>query len=683
MTVFECGRPSTPTASWPPDRATGVPVSVVLVCGSSWATSFDVYFGTTNTPLFWGTVSSSSPLPSAVTPSTKYYWRVVARNGSGTSTSPVWSFTTTTQQGYTISALAGTGVAGYSGANGPPGVPSDLAVDRAGNVYIADVGNHRVRLVTQAGAISTVAGSGGSTDSGDGGPATASGLNGPWGIAVDSQGNLYISSDSRIRKVAPNGIISTVAGNDTAGYNGDGNPATNSQLNRPRGLAVDAAGNLYIADYGDNCIRKIAGSTISTVAGQCGSYYYGFAGDGGPATSSLFNGPTGVAVDSTGNLFIADSGNARIRKISNGIVTTVAGGGDPRNGTADLDQPAVGAVLHNPSRLAVDTSGDLFFTDPPLPSGYVPAGRVYKVTNGLLNVVAGDVTGPLTGYRFSPGDGGPATSAPVGIPAGIAVGHDGSIYVVDSYYGSARILNPAGPPSPPSISPGGVLNAASLTAGPVAPGSIATVFGSLGLNSPSQASGVPLPKTLSGFSIQLQSGAVSVPLFYASASQANVQIPWEVLGQSAVPATAVLNGNSGPAQTLKLATFAPAIFATNGQGTGQGAITDSSYRLVDSLNPATQGDVIQIYCTGLGAVTNPPASGSPASGTTLSQTTTNPTVRIGGIEAAVLFSGLVPGTVGEYQVNVQVPAGVPAGPAIPVTISIGGSTSNPATIAVR
>jgi sugar lactone lactonase YvrE len=263
----------------------------------------------------------------------------VAKNGSGSSTSTVWSFTTTTQQGYTISALAGTGVSGYSGANGPPGVPSDLAVDGTGNVYIADVGNHRIRLVTQAGAISTVAGSGGSTDSGDRGPATAAGLNGPWGIAVDSQGNLYMSSDSRIRKVAPNGIISTVAGNDTAGYNGDGNPATNSQLNRPRGLAVDAAGNLYVADYGNNCIRKIAGSTISTVAGRCGSFNYGFIGDGGPATSSVLNGPTGVAVDSTGNLYIADSGNASIRKVSNGIVTTVAGGGDPRNSSTDLDQP--------------------------------------------------------------------------------------------------------------------------------------------------------------------------------------------------------------------------------------------------------------------------------------------------------------------------------------------------------
>jgi uncharacterized protein (TIGR03437 family) len=121
----------------------------------------------------------------------------------------------------------------------------------------------------------------------------------------------------------------------------------------------------------------------------------------------------------------------------------------------------------------------------------------------------------------------------------------------------------------------------------------------------------------------------------------------------------------------------------NGQGTGQGAIMGSSYRLVDSSNPAAPGDVIQIYSTGLGAVTDPPDSGSPASVTTLSRTTTDPTVKIGGIEAVVQFSGLVPGTVGEYQVNVQVPANVASGSAVPVVISIGGSTSNVATIAVK
>jgi uncharacterized protein (TIGR03437 family) len=150
-----------------------------------------------------------------------------------------------------------------------------------------------------------------------------------------------------------------------------------------------------------------------------------------------------------------------------------------------------------------------------------------------------------------------------------------------------------------------------------------------------------------------------------------------------VPVSALLNGISGPAQTLKLAPFAPGIFAANGQGTGQGIIVDLSYRLVDSSNPATAGSVIQIYCTGLGAVANEPATGDPASATTLSSTTVTPSVTIGGMGTTVLFSGLAPGSVGEYQVNVQVPAGVATGPAVPVAMSIGDVTSNTVTIAVH
>jgi uncharacterized protein (TIGR03437 family) len=545
-------------------------------------------------------------------------------------------------------------------------------VDRAGNVYIADTSNYRVRMVTPSGVISTVAGSGAATDSGDGGPATTAGLRGPSGIVVDIQGNLFVSTGNRIRKVGLNGTISTVAGGDTAGYSGDGGPAASAQLNFPQGVAVDSAGTLYVADAGNSCIRKIAGGTISTVAGRCGSYNFGAAGNGVPATGPELAWPTGVAVDSSGNLFIADSAHGLIRKVSNGIITTIAGGGNPAGGSPFLDGPAVGAALSTPDRVVVDAAGNVFFTDP------TPglAQNIYKIANGFLTVVAG---GPQ-GFGLDPGNGAPATSARLGRLGGLALGSSGSIYFTETSPNRVRVINPASAASAPSISPGGVLNAASLTPGPVAPGSIATVFGSFGLNLPSQASGTPLPRALSGLSIQLQSGGgVSVPLFYVSAGQANIQIPWEVSGQSAVPAFAVLNGSSGSAQTLKLAPFAPAIFTMNGQGTGQGAIMGSSYRLVDPSNPATPGDVIQIYSTGLGAVTDPPDSGSPASGTTLSRTTTDPTVKIGGIEAVVQFSGLV----GEYQVNVQVPAGVASGPAVPVVISIGGSTSNVATIAVK
>jgi uncharacterized protein (TIGR03437 family) len=260
----------------------------------------------------------------------------------------------------------------------------------------------------------------------------------------------------------------------------------------------------------------------------------------------------------------------------------------------------------------------------------------------------------------------------------------GKVYFVEGQ--SIRTLSPSTTYTPPvpSIGPSGVSNSASLAPAPVAPGSIATVLGSFGFGSPAQASGNPLPTALAGLSIQLQSGGgISAPLLYVSSAQVNLQVPWEVAGPSSVSVSPILNGTKGPAQLLKLAPFAPGIFAMNGQGTGQGAVVDLSYRLVDVSNPTTAGSVIQIYCTGLGAVTSPPPTGSPASLTTLSPTTTKATAKIGGLDAPVQFSGLAPGTVGEYVVNVQVPSGVTTGFAVPVEVSIGGVTSNAVTVAVQ
>ena len=206
---------------------------------------------------------------------------------------------------------------------------------------------------------------------------------------------------------------------------------------------------------------------------------------------------------------------------------------------------------------------------------------------------------------------------------------------------------------------------------------IATGFGSFPVHEPpvafqqnqtlSAASDDPVPTAISGLSIQFQPGAmVSAPLFYASASQANIQIPWELAGQTEVSISAAINGNKGKAQILKVSPFASGIFTVNGQGTGQGSIVDASYRIVDQSNPAQAGNVIQVFRTGLGAVTDPPKTGEAASSTKLSATTTTPTVSIGGIQDKVLFSGLAPGTVGEYQVNSQVPPGITAADSVPV-----------------
>ena len=236
-------------------------------------------------------------------------------------------------------------------------------------------------------------------------------------------------------------------------------------------------------------------------------------------------------------------------------------------------------------------------------------------------------------------------------------------------------------PLAPAISPGGVVNAASYAAGAaVSPGSILSVFGSFPLYATAQAPSLPLPASLAGVSVNV--GGIPAPLFYAAGSQVNVQIPWELAGQARATVTAAAWGQAGATQTVSLAPFSPGIFSMNALGWGQGAIQDSSHRLVDSANPVSAGSPIIIYCTGLGAVTNQPPTGAAAPMRPLAETTTKPTVVIGGAPAGVQFSGLAPGLAGAYQVNAVVPNGSATGDAVPVTISIGGMTSNTVTIAV-
>jgi uncharacterized protein (TIGR03437 family) len=233
----------------------------------------------------------------------------------------------------------------------------------------------------------------------------------------------------------------------------------------------------------------------------------------------------------------------------------------------------------------------------------------------------------------------------------------------------------------PSINAGGVVNVASY-AKTVAPGGIAAAFGNFLLNSSSTAAAVPWPISLAGLSMQFSDG-IQVPLTYASNDLVDFQVPWELAGQSQGSLTATVNGQTGAAQAVALAAFSPGIFTINAQGTGQGAVLGVNYRLVDSSNPTAANAKIQIYCTGLGAVTNQPLTGSPALASPLSETTTNPIVTIGGVRANMLFSGLSPGSVGLYQVNAIVPAGTATGSAVPVVISIGGVNSNSVTIAIQ
>ncbi|QDK81764.1 hypothetical protein EXU85_25395 [Spirosoma sp. KCTC 42546] len=328
----------------------------------------------------------------------------------------------------TITTVAGTGTQGYSGDTGPAvsanlSTPASVIVDGAGNLFIADLGNNRIRKVATDETITTVAGTGSFNFSGDNGPATSAELAGPTGVVLNG-GNLFISdqSNNRIRKVATDGTITTVAGNGTQGFSGDNGPATSANLSSPSGIAVDGTGILFFADQTNNRIRKVAtDGTLTTVAGNGTT---DFSGDNGPAIDAALNSPSGVAVDGTGNLFIADRTNNRIRKVAtNGTITTVAGTGT--YGFSGDNVAAISADLANPTGVAVDGSGNLFIAD---------AGnhRIRKVaTNGTITTVAGNGTNSFGG------DNGPATDAALANPTGVAVDGSGNLFIADA--GNHRI----------------------------------------------------------------------------------------------------------------------------------------------------------------------------------------------------------------------------------------------------
>jgi hypothetical protein len=300
-----------------------------------------------------------------------------------------------------IFTAAGNGSFGYFGDGAAAtaaslNAPTSMAVDAHGDIFIADAGNNVIREVTPNGIITTVAGTGTAGYSGDHGAATAAELNDPIGVAVDASGDLFIadSGNDVIREVTPNGIITTIAGTGTAGYTGDNGQATAAELDDPTGIALSSSGNLYIADSANNVIREVSGSVISTIVG----------------TSAMLNDPQGVAVDSSGNLFIADSGNNIIRELSGGTLTTIVG---------------AAAMLNDPRGLAVDASGNLFIAD----SGN---NVIREFSGGALSTVAGTGT---AGYS---GDGGAATAATLDNPSGVALNAQRGLLIADSGNNAVR-----------------------------------------------------------------------------------------------------------------------------------------------------------------------------------------------------------------------------------------------------
>ena len=583
-----------------------------------------------------------------------------------------------TQLQYTITTFAGTGTAGFTADGGAAsgaglGGPFGVAVDGSGNVYIADQYNNRVRKVS-GGNISTVAGTGVNAFSGDGKAATAATLSAPDGVAVDSSGNLFISDSSNyvVRKVATSGIITTVAGVQTQGpgFAGDGGPATSGVLSHPAALALDTAANLYIADPGNNAVRMV--STAGVITTVVGATPPGFTGDGGPARNARLNNPIGLAIDRAGNIYIGDSGNNRIRMISSstGNITTIAGTGvGGRLGDGGL---ASKAQLNNPKGVAVDAAGNVYIAD-----SFNSRIRVIG-TNGIISTVAG--TG-VSGYS---GDGGLATNGQMFYPSGLAIDKSGLIYVADNQNNVVRLLTPVA--GLPSIAPGGVSAAAAFGGGSsVAPGDWIEIYGSqLAAGSRgwggSDFNGDSAPTSLDGTSVTIGGQAAFVD--YISSGQVNAQLPSNIgTGLQRLTVTTAL-GTSASYQVnvnaVQPGILAPQSFNFGGTQYAAALFADGVTFVAPpgsvsgvTTKTARAGDTVTFYAIGFGAVTPAIAAGQVER---QSNALAMPfTVSIGGLPASVAYAGLAPGQVGLYQFNVMVPAAT-AGNSVPLVFTLGGNT---------
>jgi uncharacterized protein (TIGR03437 family) len=623
-----------------------------------------------------------------------------------------------------------TTVAGFAGekmkfsGDGGPAVKASIyissnhngmAADQAGNLYIADDGHHRIRKVDPSGMITTVAGNGSIDYSGDGGQAISASLWRPSAVAVDGGGNLYIADtqNSRVRKVDAHGVISTLAGNGAIAYLGDGGPAKDASLFYPMGVAVDGAGNVYIADQNAYVVRKVdSKGIISTVAGNGD---FGFAGDGGLAAKAELSGPYGVAADQSGNLYIADFGNHRVRKVdTTGAITTVAGeGGSGASSIGDGGTPISANV--QPADVAVDSAGNYYIADlghnrirkvtlsARVPGLLASAGELAFATNvGGNNPVAQVPTVYTRGsvplhfsVSASTTSGGEWLSASVAgglTPAELTVFvenlpgvgiYKGSVVLTPESPDLAPVEIPvtltitATPPARPVI--GSVVNGASFETG-VAANSWATITGT-NLASTTDSWHVAnnqLPTVLDGVTVTFDGKPAY--LSYVSPTQINLLVPnirattitGVVLTNSGAKLNAVFDAPAGP--------VAPAFFTWPGNqvvATRQDysyAVKSATFAGLSTV-AAKPGDVLILWGTGFGATTPAAPVGYLTPGDQTYSTSTLPAVVIGNLPATVYGAALASGFAGLYQVAIQVPEALGNGD-WPIVATIDGVSSS-------
>jgi uncharacterized protein (TIGR03437 family) len=571
--------------------------------------------------------------------------------------------------GGVISTVAGNGYASGIGDGLPATLaqmvqPAGIALDAAGNLFVADTGTERVRKVDSKGIIETVAGNGQAGYAGDGGPAMAAELSSPAAAAADAAGNVYIADtkNDRVRRLLASGFLITAAGIGVGGMGPDNQFAPTAPLNQPRGVAVDAAGSLYIADTGNHRVVRItAAGTLVAVAGA-GSP--GWSGDNGRAVLAQLNSPAAIAFDRAGNLYIADTFNHVIRKVTPaGTITTVAGSGAA--GFAGDGAAATSGRLNFPAGVAADAAGNLYIAD-------TWNHRIRMVDgSGILHTIAGSGT---QGYA---GDGSLAPAAQLNFPAGIAVDAHGVIYFSDTFNNRVRKLTAqaATEVAPQPVIDAALVNAASLQPGPVAPGEIVTLFAAgvgpaTGVTGQADAQGA-MPTTLGG--LQVLFDGTPAPLFYAQSGQINLQVPYGVSGSTQVEV--IEKGVSMLRQVVPVATSAPGIFA--------GAILNEDGTVNGPANPAPKNSIVTLFATGEGAVSPAGATGK-AMQAPFPEPLLPVALSIGANPCELLYAGSAPGFVGLMQINARVPGGfVPTG-TLPVVLTIGAAASQPGvTIVVK
>ena len=530
-------------------------------------------------------------------------------------------------------------------------LPGAVTIDYSGNLFVADTGTQRVRQVRD-GVISTLAGNG---------VGSAAGLNNPSGVAMDRAGNVLVADTSNHRVLAVSLAKSArvVAGTGKPGASPDGTAPLSAMLFFPRGVCSDAGGTVYIADSGNHRVLRLPSSgALQTFAGN-GSK--GSAGDGGPARLAQLNAPSACASDTAGNLYVADTNNHAIRRVSTtGVIATVAGGlGE--GGSGD-EGPAAAARLSQPRGVAVDDNGDIYIAD-------TGNHRIRMVTpDGVIHTIAG------TGGAGFAGDDGPANAALFNSPQGVFLDGAGDLYVADSGNQRVRRLVPLvqAPPAVIQVQDVTVVNALSLSGGGVAPGEILSVFGTdigpaEGVAGALDAGGL-LAREVGGLSVTFD--GVPAPIFYAQSGQINLLAPYEIAGHDTAVVEVRYLGKVVGVASVAVAPSAPALHS-------QAANSDCSLNSPTAAAPRLTE--ITFFATGEGLTDGANLSGKPAEAP-YARPLLPVSLTIAGVKAEILFAGSAPGLIGVMQINAIVPGGfVPPGEAA-VELTVGTVKSPAMTV---